>query len=385
MPATGSRIRLLFVLPSEVRGGAEEVVLSLLRGLDPASYELALACPAPLLKAMGRDLAPLDVQTLAVRPSSWAYPKDLWTLASFIRGFRPHVVNPHLFRATLVVAPLAKLLGVPVVIETYHGREAWRTGTIKGRFFVDRMISRFVDRMIAVSGAARDFLVHRKAIPAEKIAVVPNGRELTNFVPGSHGGDIRKELSIPEDVPLLGVIGRLEAQKGHEYLLKAMPAILAEAPRAVLLVAGDGSLQESLSLRTRALGIETHVRFLGFRKDVARVIDALDLVVMPSLYEGMPLIAIEAAAMGKPIVASRVDGTEEVVVDGETGILVPPADPGKLAAAVVELLKDSPRTRRMGPRAREVALERFDLRAQIAATSAFYQTEYQRVSDGHLR
>ncbi|MGH9333460.1 MAG: glycosyltransferase family 4 protein, partial [Vicinamibacteria bacterium] len=352
MPPGEHRIRLLFVLPSEVRGGAEEVVLSLLRGLDPAGYEIALACPGSLLKAFGRDLASLDVRTLAVRPSSWAYPRDLWRLASFIREFRPHVINTHLFRATLVAAPIAKALGVPLVIETYHGREAWRKGWIKGGFWIDRLVSRFVDRIIAVSRAARDFLVEVKSIPGEKITVVPNGRELSYFTPGAHVGDLEHELRLSPDAPVLGVIGRLEPQKGHHHLLDAMPEVLSKVPAAVLLVVGEGSLKEVLTLRSIELGVEKQVRFLGYRKDVARIMDGVDLVVMPSLYEGLPLIAIEAAAMGKPIVASRVDGAEEVVIDGETGVLIPPADPGRLAAAIVELLKDSTRTNEMGPRAR---------------------------------
>jgi hypothetical protein len=153
-----TRIGLLFALTSPVRGGVEEVVLALLQRLDPAEFRLALAAPQALLDSFAGDLHGIAVDTEAVQTESWTRRRDVGRLSAFIGRVRPHIVNPHLFRSAVVAAPLAKWHGVHVV-ETYHGREGWRGSRLRGGFLPDRLISRFVDRVIAVSEAARDFLV----------------------------------------------------------------------------------------------------------------------------------------------------------------------------------------------------------------------------------
>jgi glycosyltransferase involved in cell wall biosynthesis len=367
-------IRLLFVLTSPVRGGVEEVVLGLLRGLDPAEFRLAVAAPAALLHSLAPDLGDVAVDTLAVQAESWSRRAEVARLAAFIRRLRPDIVNPHLFRSTAVAAPLARWCGVRAVIETYHGREGWRQGVLRGRFLPDRLVSTLLDRVIAVSEAARTFLVRSKGYPAAKITVVPNGRDFSVYRPDIARDRVRKEFELDRTVPLVGVVGRLEAQKGHAYLFEAWPAVLREFPDARLLVVGEGALREPLQQRARELGIAASVIFTGFRADVPRLLDAVDVVTLPSLYEGMPLTAIEASAMARPVVATVVDGTPEVVRDGRTGRLVPPADPPALGRALLAMLRDPAGARRMGQAGREYVLERFDLDRHIAATARVYRS-----------
>jgi glycosyltransferase involved in cell wall biosynthesis len=281
-------------------------------------------------------------------------------------------VNPHLFRSTLVAAPLAKWHGARVV-ETYHGREGWRGGWRTGGFVPDRIVSRFVDRVIAVSEAARAFLIAGKGYAADKIVVVPNGRDLSTFRPGVGREAVRKELGLDGTVPLVGVVGRLEPQKGHAFLLEAWPSVVAEFPDARLLVVGDGTLRARLETRARELGVAPGIVFTGFRPDVPRVLDAIDVLVLPSLYEGMPLTAIEASALGRPVVATAVDGTPEVIRDGRTGRLVPPADPVALSRAIRGVLRDPLGASRMGRAGRDFVLDRFDLDRQVASTARVYR------------
>jgi glycosyltransferase involved in cell wall biosynthesis len=359
-----SAIRLLFVLTEPVRGGIEEVVLSLLRRLPADEFRVGLAAPAALLDALSPDLRGVRVD---VEPSDPYTRAGLARLGRFMRRFRPTVVNPHLFRSTAVAAPLARWHGARVV-ETYHGREAWRRG-----FLPDRLVNRLVHRVIAVSEAARAFLVHGKGYPPSKITVIPNGRDLSVFRPGQAREAVRKELSLDRTVPLVGVVGRLETQKGHTYILQAWSEIVREFPDARLLVVGDGALREPLQKHAWVVGAADSVMFAGFRADIPRLLDAMDIVCLPSLFEGMPLTVIEAAAMARPVVATAVDGTPEVVRDGRTGRLVPPADPPALAQALLELLRDPERARRMGQAARDWALLRFDLDRQVAATAHVYR------------
>lgn len=368
------RIRLMFVLTSPARGGVEEVVLALLGRLDPAEFSVALAAPGPLLEAFAPELGRVRVDTLAVKAESWLRPREVRRLGRFIDRVRPQVVNPHLFRSTAVAAPLARWHGVPAVVETYHGREGWRRGVVRGSFLPDRLVARYVDRVIAVSEAARDFLAGPKRYPAEKIVVVPNGRDLSRFRPGRDREAVRKELGFDGRTPVAGVVGRLEAQKGHAYLLEAWPAVLGEVPAARLLIIGDGSLRGTLEAHVDHRGLGASVLFTGFRTDIARLLDAIDVLALPSLYEGMPLTAIEAGAMARPVVATAVDGTPEVVRDGSTGLLVPPADPPALARALSALLGDPDRAQRLGAVARTAALERFDLTRQVEATARVYRS-----------
>jgi glycosyltransferase involved in cell wall biosynthesis len=366
------RVRLLFALTSPVRGGVEEVVLALLQRLDPAEFRLALAAPPALLDGFAGDLHGVAVDTEAVQADRWTRRRDVARLSAFIRRLRPHIVNPHLFRSTVVAAPLAKWHGARVV-ETYHGREGWRGSLLRGGFLPDRMLSRFVDRVIAVSEAARAFLVGGKGYPAEKIVVVPNGRDLSTFRPGVGRDALRRELGLDRTARVVGVVGRLEPQKGHAYLFEAWPSIVREFPDARLLVVGEGALRPRLEKRAHELGVADSVVFAGFRGDVPRVLDALDVLALPSLYEGMPLTAIEASAMGRPVVATAVDGTPEVIREARTGRLVPPADPGALSRAIRGLLRDPLGAQRMGRAGRDFARDRFDLDRQVANTARVYR------------
>jgi glycosyltransferase involved in cell wall biosynthesis len=366
------RVSVLFALTSPVRGGVEEVVLALARRLDPDEFRLALAAPAPLLDAFAGDLSGVAIDTQAIEAESWRRRDEIGKLSGFIARVRPDIVNAHLFRSTAVAAPLARWHGARVV-ETYHGREGWRRGVIGGKFLVDRLLSRLVDRVIAVSEAARAFLIAGKGYDARKIVVVPNGRDLSVFRPGVGGHSVRKELGVDRATPLVGVVGRLEDQKGHVYLLDAWPSVLAEFPDARLLLVGEGSHRDALEERARRLGIASSVMFAGFRRDVPQLLDALDVVVLPSLYEGMPLTAIEASAMAKPVVATAVDGTPEVIREGRTGRLVPPREPAALSLVLRMLLRDPARAQAMGAAGRDFVLHRFDLSRQVEATSRVYR------------
>ena len=366
-------IGLMMILTSPVRGGVEEVALGLLQRLDPSEFRLSIAAPRALLDALAADLAGVRLDTLAVEAESFAHVGQIGRLAAFLRRIRPDVINPHLFRSTAVAAPLARAIGRGRVVETYHGREAWRRGALRGRFVADRLIARLVTRVIAVSRGAADFLVHGKGYPPHKVVVVPNGRDLARFTPGAHREAVRKELGLDRDAPVVGVVGRLETQKGHVYLLDAWPQVARAYPDARLLIVGEGSLRDALVDQARRAHVAEGVIFTGFRSDVPRVLDAIDVLALPSLHEGMPLTVIEAAAAGRPVVATAVDGTPEVVRDGETGYLVPPADPAALAKALLAVLGDADAARRMGREAHRWAHQRFDIDTHVEATARVYR------------
>jgi glycosyltransferase involved in cell wall biosynthesis len=368
----GDRVRVVQFLCSTVRSGAEEVALELARGLDPKKFKSFVVCPPSLLDSFESECRAAGAETLALTLASPWHVGAARKFVSFLRSQRIDVVHAHMVRAALVAVPLSRLAGVPVVVQTCHGREAWRTGWLRGRYEVDRIIAALADATVAVSESTRDYLLKEKSLNPRKVVVIRNGRSLTGFSPGAGRLEIlRAELGIAPDEAVLGVFGRLEEQKGHCYLVEALTAVAARTRLKVLFV-GDGSLRARLEASARARGLDGRIVFTGYRQDWRDLMALSDLVVLPSLYEGLPLVPIEAGALGKAVLATAVDGTREVVADGLTGRLVPPAQSEPLARAILELLQDPSERRRMGENARARAAELFSLERQLRETADLY-------------
>jgi len=175
-----------------------------------------------------------------------------------------------------------------------------------------------------------------------------------------------------EKAPLLIVVGRLELQKGHRILLEAMATVQKEFPSALLVCLGDGSLRGELESMVKAKGLEGTVRFVGYQTNVSRWLTSADLSILPSLFEGLPMIAIESLASECPIVATAVDGTPEVVVPGKTGLLVPPGDPNSLAQGVLQTLRHPDRARQMADAGRRHVLDNFTVELMVRRTQDLY-------------
>lgn len=372
--SSDNRIRVLQFLVSPVRSGAEEVALELVRRLDPSRFKNYLVCPASLLEAFGNDWRVGDASAL---PLSVQSPFQVGAARKFMKylcGEKIDVVHAHMIRAATSAIPLARFAGVPVVIHTCHGREAWRQKWLSKQYWIDRRIAAWSQATIAVSESTRNYLLTEKRFESSKVTVIRNGRELNGFKPDARRREqLRNELGIGASDPVVGVFGRLEEQKGHRYLIEALPQILASVPATKVFFVGDGALRSQLEETVRSRNLQCCVHFLGYRRDWMNWMDATDIVALPSLYEGMPLVPIEAAAMGKPVVATGVDGTCEVVVDGQTGILVPPAQPQAFAQALISLLQNPDQQKRLGEAGKRRAQEMFSLEQQIRETAALYE------------
>jgi glycosyltransferase involved in cell wall biosynthesis len=372
-------IRLLYFINSpETPGGVEEHVFSLMASLPPDRFHIALVCPAAVydmfapLVSSTRRIFRLDLYRLAQTGA-------MAELARIVRALKPDIAHSHQFFATFFMAPIAKLCRVPIVVETTHLREAWRRSWLKRSYIIDRLVYRTVDCFVAVSKAGARHLIECKHCPEGKVVQIYNGRDVTRFRPDpTTRASVRRELGLTRHDPLIVHVGRLSPQKGHRYLLDAMPVVLHHLPRTKLAIVGDGELRPQLEAEVARRVLGSSVVFTGFQSSVTRLLDAADVVVLPSLFEGLPLTAIEAAAMGKPLVASSVDGTPEVVDDGHTGLLVPPADSVRLAEALVTLLKDEPRRAAMGAAARRLVEERFDLGQHVARHVDLYESLFRR-------
>jgi glycosyltransferase involved in cell wall biosynthesis len=233
---------------------------------------------------------------------------------------------------------------------------------------------RAADAVVAVSKSAADRLSELASLPRTRIEVIPNGIELDRYDPAGNAvgaSRVRRELGLGPDTVAVLVPAVLRPGKGHDTLLAAVPRVRRHVPDAAFLLAGDGELADALGARAQQLG--GAVRMLGHRNDMPGLMAAAAVVCLPSRSEAFPTVLLEAAASGRPVVATRVGGVPEVVDHGRTGILVPPADPAALAQALAELLQDAARRRRLGETALARARSDFAVSCQAGQTTELWR------------
>jgi len=346
-------------------------------GAEKGLFQLATRLP--------RDEFSIEVITLTGggRIAKWLEEKGIpvtsldikrfWDLAGVFRlrrllkNLRPDILHTFLFHANIVGRVAAVGLGVRAVISSVRVAER----RFKWHLALDWLSSPLMDLEICVSEGVRRFTETRAKIPKNKLTVIPNGVDLAEFE--EKGERIRKNLRLPPDVPLIVTIGRLERQKGISFFLQAAREVLQEFPQARFLIVGKGPDEGKLISLARNLGIKKAVRFLGFRNDVPEVLAAADMFVLASLWEGMPNVVLEAMASGKPVVGTQVEGTEELVIPGETGLLVPPADAKALARNICRLIQESGLARRMGQAARKQVKEHYTVQTMVERYAQLYR------------
>jgi glycosyltransferase involved in cell wall biosynthesis len=295
-------------------------------------------------------------------------PRIATDIATLARRAGARILHVHGYAAADFGRVAARLCGARLVLHEHFADPRMP----RYQALADRLLAGLTDAAIAVSGSTRDFLVRERFVPESRVRLVWNGAPLDEFAPVSRERAlrVRRELGLPEDTVVVGTIGRLNAQKGHAYLVDAA-ARLRHAGALRFLVAGDGDLMGELRARAAATGVADRIVFAGHRTDVPDVLGAIDVFCLSSLYEGTPLALFEAMAAGKAIVSTAVDGCREVLADGETALLVRPADAGALAAAL-ERVAGSPELReRLSRRAREES-RRYDVRAGVDAMQDLY-------------
>jgi len=366
-----------------VGGPAIHVVLLSAR-LRAAGYETILVkgTEAPSegdLVGFARELGvePVVVPEFGREIRWWDDAIAFWKLLRLIRRERPDIVHTHTAKAGMLGRVAASLAGVPLVVHTFHGHVFHGYfSPARTRLFVaiERWLARRTHRLVAVSERVRaEVLAHGVGRP-ERFHVVPVGLDLARFAEcDPRRGELRRELGLSADAPLVGIVARLVPIKRHEVFLTAAAAVAGRLPACRFLVVGDGERRPELERIARELGLADRVRFLGWRRDLERIYADLDVAVLTSANEGSPVSLIEAMAAAVSVVGPRVGGVPDVVDDGTTGVLVPPGDAAPVAEAIVWLIGDVERRRKMGAAARERALRLYAADRLIADVAALYR------------
>jgi len=360
------RARILHLITRLPIGGAERLLVDVVRRLDPARFDSVVCC----IQAKGALADELEGAGVAVhclnrmrsKRFDWGAVRDLRRL---IRSERIALVHSHLYHANLYGRIAAWLAGVPAVATVHNVY----TRSKLHRRLLNRFLSRKSVRVIAVSGEVRDDLVGRDGIDPRRVATIHNGIDLGRVESALTREQARARLGIPAGAIAIGCIGRLEEQKGHRFLLEAC----AQLPGIRLLIAGDGRLRQDLESRAAALDIASRTTFLGARSDVADILRALDICVMPSLWEGLSIAMLEAMAAGLPLVISDVSGVAQAFGEEDCGIRVPPRDVAALAQAMQDLAQSPERRRALGEAGRRRVRAEFDIEVMIRRLTAVYE------------
>ncbi|HKG56012.1 MAG TPA: glycosyltransferase [Candidatus Limnocylindrales bacterium] len=364
----GNRVRIVEVLATGSNGGAQEHLFSLLTRIDPSRYDASVVALSP--GSAVRKLQRAAIPVLVIDEPDDAIA--VGALAAHLADVRPDVIHNHMYRAEAVGTRAAIALGEvghrrPYVVSTVHSS---RVRSAEDRELLRRLTPE-MDRLIAVSQAIERKIVdeRRATIP---VSLVYNGVDLERYDHQEPCCTLRDEYGMEPGAQIVGVVARLEPEKGHPTLFEAWPAVLRAVPDAYLLVVGEGSRRDALERLAQELRVAHRVVFTGRRDDVPAVTAALDVAVLPSYREAQGLTILEAMALSRPVVASHVGGIPEVVEDGVTGLLVPPHDPDALAAALIRLLVDHPYADMLARAGHDTVHDRFCVQLMVKAIETIY-------------
>jgi len=354
-------------------GGMEHGVVKIVNGLDPERVVSSI-CSTTAADAGMRARVRAGVPLIELNRRNGNDPGIIWAISRAVRRQRPEILHTHGW-GTLVEGLLAgRLARVPAVVHGEHGTLQLRSRQVAAQ----RWAWRRADGLLSVSSRLAERMSQEIGIPRERIHVIRNGVHFGRFA-GPRVNAARASFGLPGESGLvLGAVGRLVDVKDHANLIDAV-AVLRQRGRDVMaVIAGDGPLRAALLAQIARLGLERHVRLLGHRADVEAVFAGIDVFVQPSKSEGMSNTILEAMASGLPAIATHVGGADEMVIDGETGILVPPADSGQLANAIDRLLPNKALRHAMGSAARVRARDEFSLEHMVEGYQSFYCDLMQR-------
>lgn len=362
MTAAESRIKLWIVTYHLNTGGVEEVILTYARLLDKKKFSIAVICLEE--GVVSKEIAEIGEVDL-IYVSTLSRLKRFIHLWSLARHYKPDIIHNHACWYGLVIGGLVGAKRVETIHNTYN----WFSWHERIRYSFYLMLAH---RVIAVAEEIKTFTLRSFPFMNEKkFEVIYNGVDEQKFVQAPDSSGMRSELHIPQDAPVIGFVGRLTEQKGLRYLLEAAVQLRSSSPGIYFVIVGDGELRNDLQRLSESLEL-SNVIFTGFHRDVKKYMCMFDALMLPSLFEGLPVTLLEAMAVGMPVIASRVGGIPEVLKDGVTGFLVEPQNVQQLVQKTEEMIKEPNKRTAMGLAAKELFTKKFSAAAMVKYTEDLY-------------
>lgn len=363
------RPRVLHLITSFEIGGTERQAVELLKRLDEKRYDVRLA--------VLRNEGPFYSEIEARFPDVPEFPltsfydanavKQLAGLRRLMRREKIDILHAHDFYSSFIGAAAARLSGVRVIASQRHlklsDRRVHKWGT--------RMIHRLANRILVNSEAIREHIINHEGAQPGKIVVIRNG--VAPVISNTNSRrELGRDLGLKTNATIVGIVARLQEVKGHRFFIEAAGEVLRSRSGAHFVLVGDGPLRTEIEQQAAELGITDHVRLLGDRSDVSRLIAGFDLLVLASLHEGLPNAVMEAMAAGVPVVATGIGGTMELIVDGETGYLAAPANSAALAERILFALGDEEHREEIVSTARRRIATAFGIERMVESVEALY-------------
>lgn len=357
-------MRILHSESSLAWGGQENRIALECLGMMRRGHELSLIVQ-PESKLYAR-LNNRGIKIYPVRMRSGFDLKAIFITMAILKKERIQIVHTHSSIDSWVVGLASRWYGKVLILRTRHVATAIRA-TFPYRYLCHCLIT--------TGENIRRIFIDKYKLAEDKVVSIPTGVDLRLFSPDVSGEKVRQQLGLGKEIPLLGHVGIFRGKKGHRYFLEACRSIKEEIPQARFLIVGEGPIEKHIREWIKELSLEREVILTGFREDINEVLASLDILVMSSVDEGVPQVISQALAVGKRVVASSIGGIPELIKDGVTGLLVPPADPRAITQACLRLLRDKSLSSCLGQAGRKLVEEKFSLEAMLDKIEGIYRDE----------
>ena len=360
--------RILFVIDSLRVGGAETLLLDLLDAAKTRGdlAHVAYFTPGPLAPEVEKR----GIATTRLSARGLKDPRALFRAWQLMRRWKPDVVHSHLTKSDLVAQMTARMLRLPRLL-TLHNAAPWRKKRLPARLY--HWVVGNPDALIAVTPLVADHVARYGGVPRDDIEVIQNGVDLARFSPDTAIPLDLTQFGVPKDAVVIAKVGRLNVQKDHANFLRAAAILARKDPRAHFLVVGDGELMEQSRELAKQLGLGAdRLTFTGNIRQMPELLAAIDIFMLASAWEGLPMVLLEAMAMGLPVVSTAVGGVPDLIENGENGMLVPASDPAALAAAGQLLVSDAEMRSRIGAAGQDTVRARFSGQAMTDRIWSLY-------------
>jgi len=363
-----TKAKIMHLIGSLDVGGTEKMLLSLAENSDKRKYDVSVSC---LIRegSLAEEFRRKNIRLHVVGMKNRFDFTVILRLIKLIKREKVDILHTYLFYSNIAGRIAGTIAGVPVIISSERSTSEWKNIIHKT---IELLTDFMVDKTIANSQAVKKSLINDVGLSGKKIDVIPNGINLENYDKKIDTGKKKKQLGLTPSKKIVGTVTRLHPEKAPQDFVRAAATLKKKFPDVQFIMVGDGRMRTKLESMVSELGLKEDFVFTGVRDDVSEIIQVMDVFALTSLWEGMPGVVLEAMAWSKPVVATNVGGTPEVVDDGATGFLVPAGDADAAAQATLFLLQNSEKAREMGGEGRRKVESNFALNDMVKQTESLY-------------